>query len=87
MGACGAGRNHVKTFALQPELDGNIARRHIADHKRYQQRVHTAGSLFQKLLHILFHGLEGTDSRTHAHTHAVGIFLLHVNARMLQGLL
>ena len=45
MCASGAGGYHVDTFSFQAELDGNVSRRHIADHQRNQKGVHPARAL------------------------------------------
>ena len=87
MGSGCACSYHVEAFSLKSELDGNIACRHVAYHEGHQKGIHAAGSLLIQLLHILFHGLEGSDAGTHAHAYAVGVLFLHINTGLLQGFL
>ena len=81
------GRHNVDVLALQPALDCDIARRHVADHHRDKQRIDHVRPLGDHAVILTLHRLQSADARTDRTTGHVGIFLREIQAAVRKRLL
>ncbi len=82
----GAGRHGINAFSLQPELNGNVSRRHVANHQGNHQRVNPVRTFFKKLCMLPLHCLQTSDTGADGAAHKIRVLLFHGNAGIRKGL-
>jgi len=87
VGGGGTGSHDTEVRAAGAEFDADESAADVADQRGNGERGNFARTFFEEVLQLVFVGLHATDTGTNDDADAVAVFLRHVDAAILDGML
>src|SRR5690606_32322978 len=84
MGSRCASRHRTRIVSAESEVDRNLARCHVGDHHRHEERAHPSGPLFKECPAVLLQGVNPPNTKSDQHARTIAVDPIEINHSIFQ---